>query len=485
MKKALLFPILALSFNINAQNDFSKSSMLQPSLFSYNNVNYISKPSETYSRKNIGEVLKHQGQKQDDLMQINDSIYQWKWHEASIGWEISSKIVNIIYDANCNMTSYKIQARVDNTWVDASVYTATYDANNNLTSKLVQEWDDSNWVNYEQIDYTYDVNNNLTSWISYSGWNSDLWQIYRKNSFTYDANNNRTSELWQQSDSGTWINLFNILYAYNVNNNVASIRTQLWDSAWLDRRQEIFTYDSNNNLLHYLHQFWNDSVWANSGQITYSYNNSNQLTSKVSQDCWTSGLWMNIDSISYSYDENNNLSVELTDKWISDNSYDYEWIDFEKILYTYDDTNKLTNYLLQRWVDNNWKDYQQSSTGFDVNNFIISETNKTWGVMETSFGGDSTYYYFHTGTAGINDQTTPFQSLSIYPNPSSGQFTISSKSEITSVEIYNLVGERIYSDYNLNCKTIKAFDLSGSPKGIYFVKVQNGTKGINKKIVIH
>ncbi|MFZ4707735.1 MAG: T9SS type A sorting domain-containing protein [Bacteroidales bacterium] len=32
---------------------------------------------------------------------------------------------------------------------------------------------------------------------------------------------------------------------------------------------------------------------------------------------------------------------------------------------------------------------------------------------------------------------------------------------------------------------MKAFDLSGSPKGIYFVKVQNGTKGINKKIIIH
>ena len=45
--------------------------------------------------------------------------------------------------------------------------------------------------------------------------------------------------------------------------------------------------------------------------------------------------------------------------------------------------------------------------------------------------------------------------ITVYPNPSSGKFTISSNNIISSIEIYNLLGEQIYSDFTNNRQTSK------------------------------
>ena len=59
------------------------------------------------------------------------------------------------------------------------------------------------------------------------------------------------------------------------------------------------------------------------------------------------------------------------------------------------------------------------------------------------------------------------ESVLIYPNPSTGIFTISSS---TNIEVYNVVGELILSENNAT-----SIDLTTAPKGMYFVKL-NGAK---------
>jgi uncharacterized repeat protein (TIGR01451 family) len=56
--------------------------------------------------------------------------------------------------------------------------------------------------------------------------------------------------------------------------------------------------------------------------------------------------------------------------------------------------------------------------------------------------------------------------LKIYPNPSIGIFTISTKANI---EVYNIVGDLILSDNNAT-----SIDLTAAPKGMYFVKLNGG-----------
>ena len=70
----------------------------------------------------------------------------------------------------------------------------------------------------------------------------------------------------------------------------------------------------------------------------------------------------------------------------------------------------------------------------------------------------------------------------VYPNPAKNKFTISSSFFTTGeIEIYNVLGEKIYSaDYTepttVNCELF--------PKGIYFVKVSAEEKQVVKKLLI-
>ncbi|MFH2143851.1 MAG: SBBP repeat-containing protein [Bacteroidota bacterium] len=70
----------------------------------------------------------------------------------------------------------------------------------------------------------------------------------------------------------------------------------------------------------------------------------------------------------------------------------------------------------------------------------------------------------------------------VYPNPSNGIFTISSNIEINSIEIYNLLGERIYNSF-IHSSTNSIIDLSSHPNGIYFITVKSANNVSNMKIL--
>ncbi|OFX26037.1 MAG: hypothetical protein A2033_19550 [Bacteroidetes bacterium GWA2_31_9] len=70
----------------------------------------------------------------------------------------------------------------------------------------------------------------------------------------------------------------------------------------------------------------------------------------------------------------------------------------------------------------------------------------------------------------------------LYPNPNDGKFKImiaNFETDKITIEIYNLMGEKVLQQKNSN-----EVDLSNSPKGVYFVKVSDGTKVYNQRIVV-
>lgn len=71
-------------------------------------------------------------------------------------------------------------------------------------------------------------------------------------------------------------------------------------------------------------------------------------------------------------------------------------------------------------------------------------------------------------------------SLLISPNPTNGVFTITTEKEkISAIEIYNLLGDKIYSTSN------PQIDLSSQPNGIYFLQIKTKEGNISKKIIIN
>jgi hypothetical protein len=83
---------------------------------------------------------------------------------------------------------------------------------------------------------------------------------------------------------------------------------------------------------------------------------------------------------------------------------------------------------------------------------------------------------------GITEQSAEQNSIIIYPNPSNGEFTISSEKDIT-LKIMDQLGReiRVISLTIVNDHKLQVSDLAN---GIYFVIGQNGTQKVSQKIVI-
>jgi hypothetical protein len=73
----------------------------------------------------------------------------------------------------------------------------------------------------------------------------------------------------------------------------------------------------------------------------------------------------------------------------------------------------------------------------------------------------------------------------IFPNPNNGIFTISGLPlNILSVDIYNLLGEKVCSNIKNANQTTYNIDIADSPKGIYLVNIYSDNEVYTKKIEI-
>lgn len=74
--------------------------------------------------------------------------------------------------------------------------------------------------------------------------------------------------------------------------------------------------------------------------------------------------------------------------------------------------------------------------------------------------------------------------LLLSPNPSNGEFNVSSfQIPIQNIDVYNLFGEKVYSE-TTSQTSIKKINLKNNSSGIYFVKVFDGEKSYCKKLII-
>lgn len=104
------------------------------------------------------------------------------------------------------------------------------------------------------------------------------------------------------------------------------------------------------------------------------------------------------------------------------------------------------------------------------------------GIVKLDFGNNKPKSKLNKNTSDIL-VTEPM--FNIYPNPSSGLFTIENNYNIEdySIEIYDIFGRNIYSAKVYEPKHL--FDMSEFDKGIYFIRVINSSNNIiyNSKLI--
>jgi hypothetical protein len=134
---------------------------------------------------------------------------------------------------------------------------------------------------------------------------------------------------------------------------------------------------------------------------------------------------------------------------------------------------------------NNWGNEPDDFDGQDALGFAI--TNWPLGVAGQWNDVDETnvlYYAIeYIGLSAMDElQASTF---AVYPNPSAGQVQLKLQQENSlapcQVEIFNMLGERVFS---AETSTSLAIDLSNEPKGMYFVKVQQGGAVSTRKILV-
>lgn len=184
------------------------------------------------------------------------------------------------------------------------------------------------------------------------------------------------------------------------------------------------------------------------------------------------------------------------------NNYDYSLIQYQENL-TINSTNLIAN------TDTSADQQYFFSTAlikYDINGNIVSavETENKYGnsfgdlhissngdiitaglyVDYAALGGATPHAilskYANTTTMITETQTLP--QVNVYPNPSSGDFSLETNEDILSVEIFSTDGRLILA--NAGESNMMHLDLSTQPEGIYLVKARTISSILKRLIVV-
>jgi uncharacterized repeat protein (TIGR03803 family) len=112
--------------------------------------------------------------------------------------------------------------------------------------------------------------------------------------------------------------------------------------------------------------------------------------------------------------------------------------------------------------------------GYAPRGSLIAVGNSLYGMTE--FGGkysDGVIFSISDKGTGIDKLIIPTGLISVYPNPSNGTFNLSLSNVNTAynIEIYNVLGEKVYSESLPQSQNNNTINLTAQPSGVYLYRV--------------
>ncbi|MBL7901962.1 MAG: T9SS type A sorting domain-containing protein [Bacteroidia bacterium] len=423
------------------------------------------------------------------------------WDDQSSQWVYSDSSF-YAYTLSGNLTSETSRNGTPN-----SRNIITYDAQGRVTQEVFQSWDGflNNWQNnarstnqfnnqgymtqniYEsfntvtnqwEIQYgiknilTYDASNRITDNI-YQNYNTtnNAWENgYRETAFTFDANNNILSLESKVPNGANWDNDCKYTFVYSLNNAPVQLTMQLWNGT---------SYDNGSRWINLVFHNWCgwycDNVAIQSGTVqtwgtpqSNQWNNSERINAVYDPlggyietwESFTGATWENATRYSRSFNSNLNYTGSKNESW---NTINNAWeTDFqEKLIYSYDASFNIVQIIWQLW-DN-------------TNSVLVNQQKKVYANF--------TY-------VGINENYIQTGSLSIFPNPCSGECRIENAEGVLDsstdyqFKIFDAQGKLVHSE-PLSGSSLK-FSTNGITPGIYFYHLLNTTGQIKTgKLIVN
>ncbi len=84
---------------------------------------------------------------------------------------------------------------------------------------------------------------------------------------------------------------------------------------------------------------------------------------------------------------------------------------------------------------------------------------------------------------GLDESLTNNNNITVFPNPSQGKFSINNNGNIHTVEVYNIIGDKIYVNSICKQSTRIDIDLSNFSNGIYFLRIFSNEIVSIKKLI--
>ncbi len=353
----------------------------------------------------------------------------------------------------------------------------------------------------------------------------------------YDANGNNTFRTLYFTNPLTQeiVPVYKYTSTFNNNNKIIlekSTRTNLMTNQWENDNMNEYAYDSKGNNTYYRRSYWfgNSNNYEPNTSYSYTYNASNKVTLEI--DTMFNGSTPQINKIDYTYDTKGNNTLKTTYNW-----YGSQWQLFSKDEYTFDANNNntlhISYYWSTTWIGNEKKEYTMDANGNPIStiNYIWNVTLNQW----INFTKSSTTYNSsinisdvaapfpqhgnavsiiiknaptnqisqnYTNGQWVNDSKTnyyykdfaPSTSIkemkllqtNVFPNPSTGNFTVSANQAFTKIDVYDITGKLVESIPNFGKSNALEMDLSNLNSGIYFINTETINGAVSKsKIIIN
>lgn len=136
--------------------------------------------------------------------------------------------------------------------------------------------------------------------------------------------------------------------------------------------------------------------------------------------------------------------------------------------------------------------YQYMEIPFNIGQMpdtvIIDIESSEWQDSSVAFVGsnlkiDEIHFKSQPLSTGLFNRINE-NSVSVFPNPTKGKTYVQALGlTIQGIEVYNILGEKIYSTADFKQQSLNEVDLSSFQSGIYFVKMYDGEKTYTKKII--
>lgn len=253
-----------------------------------------------------------------------------------------------------------------------------------------------------------------------------------------------------------------------------------WQGLWGDTEYEIYVLvsdDTEEDVAVITYTFTTDpSVWSGTPALTVSKvdnteegtinwtvtpNNDTRMYYFISESQSDALYWLE-NYPDYFETNADSYEYELLGYWLGGNYASYFTFD------RYDDVNETFNQNL-----------------LAEDGLYIEGEDYVWMAMTVNGNqeaGDFTYGEFVYGSSSSLNDMAELMNTVVYPNPTRDYVNITSKVNMTKVELYNTLGQVVYTS-NVNANTVNV-PVSSLDNGTYFVKAYANNMVVTKKLVI-